>query len=125
VTNAPTHPPMTTGFTFIAAPYSSGWPVSQDSACISGGNPRLIVTVPSAFATAGSTGIGCMNNPIVVTTIVATRPASGPLAPMSNSAFRSGIRPFMRMTAPIVPMRLGNGMKYGRLAFTRWYRLAT
>jgi len=40
-------------------------------------------------------------------------PAIGPAMPMSKSAARDGIGPLMRMKAPSVPIRLGNGTKYG------------
>lgn len=41
------------------------------------------------------------------------RPINGPDTPTSKKAFRSGIGPRFFITAPIVPIRLGNGIKYG------------
>ena len=54
------------------------------------------------------------------------KPASGPAAPMSTSAFLVGMRSRTRMTAPSVPNpSSGSGMKYGRLALTPWRRART
>ena len=52
--------------------------------------------------------------------MAAIRPASGPETPISNSALRFGIRPRIEITAPNVPIKLGTGIKYGRLASTPW-----
>ena len=46
-------------------------------------------------------------------------PAIGPAIPMSKSAAREGIGLLMRMKAPSVPIRLGNGTKNGGVAYTR------
>ena len=47
-----------------------------------------------------------------------TKPAIGPAIPMSKSAVRDRIGERMRMNAPMVPIRVGNGMKNGKVAFT-------
>ena len=46
-------------------------------------------------------------------------PAIGPAIPISKSAAREGIGLLMRMKAPSVPIRLGNGTKNGGVAYTR------
>src|SRR3989442_12245742 len=47
------------------------------------------------------------------------RPASGPAAAMSNSAFRLRAGERIRMIAPSVPKRKGGGTKTGRLTAAR------
>ena len=44
------------------------------------------------------------------------KPASGPAIPTSNSCRFVGIADRMRMKAPKVPISVGAGRKYGRLA---------
>ena len=51
------------------------------------------------------------------TTIATMNPAMGPAIAMSNSAARECIRERIRMTAPIVPTGVGNGMKNGNVAW--------
>jgi hypothetical protein len=45
-----------------------------------------------------------------------TNPAIGPAIPMSNKALRDRMGDRMRMTAPIVPIKVGIGMKNGSVA---------
>jgi hypothetical protein len=63
--------------------------------------------------------------PRAVTGTATRSPARGPAAPMSTNASRVRMRPFIAMTAPIVPNRLGKGMNIGRLAGTRCHRAMT
>jgi hypothetical protein len=112
VTNIPTHAPMTTGFTpVVGSDRYSGRSNPAASNSSSGGYPSSIRIASGFCNTAGSTVTGGRWSPTTVTTTVAASPASGPATPISNSAFRSGIRPFILMTAPIVPMSVGTGMK--------------
>ena len=58
-------------------------------------------------------------NPITRKMSVGTKPARGPLMPMSNRARRPPTRGSIAITAPNVPNGgSGTGMKYGRLAYT-------
>ncbi|BAA29426.1 107aa long hypothetical protein [Pyrococcus horikoshii OT3] len=57
-------------------------------------------------------------SPIIVTGIATKSPAIGPLAPKSTAAFLVGIGDFTLITAPSVPMKEGNGMKYGNVDLT-------
>ena len=47
-----------------------------------------------------------------------TKPASGPATPISNRMRLEKIAERMRMNAPKVPVSVGAGRKYGRLAST-------
>ena len=47
-----------------------------------------------------------------------TNPAIGPAIPISNNAVRERIGERIRMTAPMVPIRVGAGMKNGSVAYT-------
>jgi hypothetical protein len=63
-------------------------------------------------------------SPSTQNTSVGTSPASGPLMPMSKSAFRSATRESMAITAPRVPMGpTGMGKKNGKLADTPYRRV--
>ena len=66
---------------------------------------------------------GKARNPYDRTNSVAMNPAIGPATPMSNITFLEGIADFVLMTAPRVPKlttlgRVGNGIKYGKVAST-------
>ena len=65
--------------------------------------------------------------PAIRTGIATAAPASGPAAPMSIRAFRSGNGDLRRISAPIVPGSGGigrKGMKYGGDTRTRCRRAA-
>ena len=49
----------------------------------------------------------------------ATKPARGPAMPISNSTRLERIAERIRIKAPMVPIKLGNGMKNGRVTSTR------
>jgi hypothetical protein len=55
----------------------------------------------------------------MLTGIAITSPAIGPAAAMSNKARRLGMYGDIRITAPSVPSKNGDGMKYGSVALTR------
>ena len=56
--------------------------------------------------------------PIISTGMATNIPAIGPLNPRLKSALLSGIDDLTLMTAPNVPIKVGAGIKYGRVDFT-------
>ena len=98
VTNKPTHPAKAVGWSMTVEP-GGIWINILVNNINKGGSPKT--GVPEGMSVRG-VSVDIVN-PIIIIGIATKNPQIGPAAPMSRSAFRSGMGSFMDMNAPIVP----------------------